>query len=211
MAFVPVPQVAKFAILGRNQGKDCHYVFDVRKSTAIPGNFTDADIDATLITIRDWVIASLAPQTSAAVNFGSVQGTAQHAANLPSREILFAQAGALSGSALPNNCALAVTKRTAVSSRNFRGRFYHFGIVEADTDASDGNAVSSVRADAIEAAYDQLRQDLEDQLTVLVNLCVASRFFNNAPRASGVFEDVTSVVVRNRRIDTIRRRMPEPV
>lgn len=42
------------------------------------------------------------------------------------------KAGLNVGASLPNNCALVITKRTALRGRSFRGRLYHIGLKESE-------------------------------------------------------------------------------
>lgn len=110
--------------------------------------------------------------------------------------------GPISGEALPNNCALCVSFRTANRGRSFRGRNYVAGINEGDV---TGNVVAQATANGILAGYQGLMTYFSE---AGLDWVVVSRYANGQPRAAGVATPVNAVTLVDRYIDSQRRRLP---
>lgn len=110
--------------------------------------------------------------------------------------------GTLSGDALPGNCALVMSLRTALRGRSFRGRIYHCGIGESQTLL---NSVQTPARDSILGAWDDLV--LFTQIGQPdYQLVVLSYYANGDLRSEGLATPVVSMSA-NTRIDTQRRRL----
>lgn len=109
--------------------------------------------------------------------------------------------GALSGDALPNNCALAVSLRTDRQGRSNRGRLYHYGFVETQV---THNTVAANIVTAITQAY----QAIQAFFGAPGAWCVLSRYSGGDLREYGVGTDITAVVCRDATMDSMRRRLP---
>lgn len=104
--------------------------------------------------------------------------------------------------ATPSNVALCVSFRTAKRGRSYRGRNYIAGIPR---DNVSSNEVSAGAATGLVSAYNSLMDLATDAGGQWV---VVSRYHNNAPRAAGVHQAITSVVIVDRTVDSQRRRLP---
>lgn len=110
--------------------------------------------------------------------------------------------GTNSGSALPANCALVITKRTALRGRSYRGRIYHYGMNTAQVSNS---AVLTASLTSILAAWNQFKvlaiTDSEGLMTVV------SRVSDGVPRLPGIATLVSSLD-SDGTLDSQRRRLP---
>jgi hypothetical protein len=118
--------------------------------------------------------------------------------------------GSDTGQGMPGNVSLAVSFRTALRGRSFRGRNYIVGIprgfVEEESTASEDYVASAI------AAYSALISGTFESGQAWV---VASRFSGvdpttkkPIPRAAGVMTPITNVVIVDDTTDSMRRRLP---
>jgi hypothetical protein len=118
--------------------------------------------------------------------------------------------GVVTGGKLPGNCSLAVSFRTALRGRSYRGRNYIVGIPETymfDT--------SKVADDYVAAVLDAYEGFLTAIGTAGWTWVVLSRYegvdpdtHRPIPREAGVMTPVLNVVVVDKTIDSQRRRLP---
>lgn len=101
----------------------------------------------------------------------------------------------------PNNVTIAISFRTAGRGRSTRGRNFWIGLSETDYTL---NTVDGGTLAAIIEAYDELRTNPPTDWT----WGVLSRYFNNAPRASGLFQPITAVIATDDTVDSQRKRLP---
>jgi len=117
--------------------------------------------------------------------------------------------GSQIGGTLPGNCSLAVSFRTALRGRSFRGRNYVVGIPIEEMSSID--QVTGAYLGLCKTAY-------EDFLSVISaaewTWVIASRFsgvdpdtHDPIPRVAGVTTPVTTVIVVDTVIDSQRRRL----
>lgn len=119
------------------------------------------------------------------------------------------ETGDVSEDSLPNNVALTVSFRTALRGRSFRGRNYYAGLTANQV---TGNTVNSISAASIRDIYqDLVTGDMAD----IGTLVIASRFSGvdpdtgkPIPRDEGVATPVTSIVIVDPVVDSMRRRLP---
>lgn len=111
--------------------------------------------------------------------------------------------GGNGGAALPNSVSIAVSFRTGLTGRSYRGRNYWLGLTE--TTVQD-NEITSAHAAAIVAAYAGMMGS--NVVTDFWTWGVYSQRTNNAPRETGLFQDITSVAIVDYTIDSQRRRLP---
>lgn len=111
--------------------------------------------------------------------------------------------GGNSNPASPNNVSLAVSFRTGLSGRSYRGRNYWLGFTEPDV---TNNQIDSALILDILAAYTSLigANSVADDWT----WCVYSRYVNGVERETGMAQDVTSVGTTDGIVDSQRRRLP---
>jgi len=105
--------------------------------------------------------------------------------------------------ALPFNCALCISFRTANRGRSGRGRNYVAGLTEAQQAAS---VVAAATRLSIVTAY----QALVGAGTFVPGLgfSVVSRFHNGLPRAQCLVQPITNVLAVDDILDSQRRRLP---
>jgi hypothetical protein len=112
--------------------------------------------------------------------------------------------GSVEGSALPNNSAFAVSFRTGLRGRSYRGRNYAMAI---PISAQEGiNQVTTAYRDAVVGNYANLLE--LDFSSVGWTWVVVSRFLDNAPRSIAEVTPVTSVIATDLTLDSQRRRLP---
>jgi len=102
---------------------------------------------------------------------------------------------------LPTNVTVAVSWKTALRGRSYRGRTYHCGLAEESTLDSQLNVANIA---TITAAYEALLTHISAGGSVL---SVVSRVNNKTLRAEGIATPVTSVRVDSN-LDSQRRRLP---
>lgn len=109
---------------------------------------------------------------------------------------------------LPNQDTLAISFRTALRGRSFRGRNYLAALAEGDVTESTVNA--AVQVDAL-AAYNNL---LTGPIVADFEWVVVSRYSGvdaagkPIPRAAGIATPVVSVVIVDPIVDSQNRRLP---
>lgn len=119
-------------------------------------------------------------------------------------------AGTLGQAALPNNVTMAVSFRTALRGRSFRGRNYIPALTEGQV---TNNTVNGSVADAWRAAYQDILTTVAGGIGGWV-WAVVSRFSgvdgdgDPIPRPTAGVIPITTVVVTDTTIDSMRRRLP---
>jgi hypothetical protein len=109
--------------------------------------------------------------------------------------------GTGSGTALPNNVALAIHWSSGLRGRSYNGRTYHFGLVASMV---VGSTMYGPSLTAIEAAYQALLTAVN---ATADNLCVLSRYHNKAKRTEGIGTEILSLSI-DATVDSQRRRLP---
>jgi len=104
--------------------------------------------------------------------------------------------------ALPNNCAMVITKRTLLRGKSYRGRIYHPALSET---VVTGNTIAGGTVNALVGHYSQLLAFTTT--TASWEMVVVSRYSNNQPRPSGIATPVISLD-SNGTVDSQRRRLP---
>lgn len=166
---------------------------------------TQANIQALADGLRSYWQTVMLPLMSSQVGFLVVETT--HMTPVPALTGASAatvpNAGGDSNPASPNSTTLAVSFRTGVSGRSYRGRNYWIGLTEPNVVNS---TVSTTLAAAVAAAYAGMigLNSVADDW----RWGVYSRRLNNADRETGMFNDVTSVVIVDHVVDSQRRRLP---
>lgn len=117
-------------------------------------------------------------------------------------------AGALVTPVMPPQVSIAISLRTGLSGRSYRGRVFFVGLPNSLTH-SFGVVPGSTQT-TYQGIWNALRTSL---VTAGFQLCVLSLYSgvdgagNKIPRAAGVATPVTSIIV-GARLDTQRKRLP---
>jgi hypothetical protein len=162
--------------------------------------------------VESWWIDNMAPIMPTAVSLVELVATSLSSATGPQVTVapVGGDLGLVPQEPLPNNCSLAVSFRTALRGRSFRGRNYVPALGEGQV---AGNIVSPGVVTALQDAYTQI-------LTMVTTLdeqwdwVVVSRYSGvdsdgkPIPRVAGVTTPVTTVVIVDPVIDSMRRRLP---
>lgn len=198
MAFIPIPLVSRHTLNYTWLGQQVQNVFHVQHDF----DPSSGDIGAANDVIALWWNTEVEPNVSNMVEARSIIGTSQAEENGPQFTTAFApgSVGQLTSPSMPSGTTVAVSWRTGLSGRSFRGRTFHVGLVEGQV---VGNEIDGTTHSTLIGAYVQLVTDLATESKPLV---VASRFANNAPRVVGVATIVTSCLI-DVFIDSQRRRL----
>lgn len=200
MPFIPIPFIAQVELI---------YLWDVQVCQTVlhydaPNDPAPADFTSFAVSLKGIWDIHLKPLMPGTLALTGIKITDMSTANGPT--ILYSAGMPIAGTtgqpSLPNNCAVAITKRTVLRGRSFRGRIFHPGLQENVVAA---NQVTAAHMTALLAAYTQF-------LTVTVgahqyDMHVVSRYSNNVPRASGIRTRVESLS-SDGVIDSQRRRLP---
>ena len=200
MPFIPVPNTAQFELIYNWSGQVCENVLHYVKAS--PWDYDDLELVCGLLRSK-WDTA-VQPAMPTTLSLTSIKGTDMSSQTGPT--ITYATGlplAGLSGSpSLPNNCALVITKRTALRGRSFRGRLYMPGLVEADV---TNNNVSGAQVAAFIVMWNNfLVCDMGDDEALL---CVVSKFSGGSARATGVATLVANLT-SDGVIDSQRNRLP---
>ncbi len=207
MPFIPVENVALIEAL---------MLYDGQKVENTLYCLNDAGWDAASLTevateFRDWWAASYAQLCSSEVSLRAVQAT--DLTTDTAGQVVVDGAGALGlvgGGGMPSNVSLAVSFRTGLRGRSFRGRNYVVGI-----GGTFQEGINELDEDFITNVGVQYTNLLTDVFTGDFVWVVVSRFsgvdpdtHKPVPRETGVATPVTNVVVVDNTIDSQRRRLP---
>lgn len=207
MAPVPVPNTAGVRLEGRLDNQqtinDLYFFQD--------GGFTLGELGNLVANLWDWWNVSII--TVLNEGFSSLRATAKDLTS-PTGIVYEigtgATVGGVAGEAAPNNVDPAVSFRTSLGGRSFRGRNYIPGI--SNTHVSGNNIDAGWRASIIDG-YNLLLPDggaLPEGWTWVV----ASRYSGvdlagkPVPRLEGIVTTITSVLFTDTIVDSQRRRLP---
>jgi len=201
MPFIPVPNTVQVEVVYELDGQICENTINYTLGTATP---VLADIQDLVETVSSIIRASIIPLLTNTITLLRLVGTLIEVAD-GLQYISTTGLPAVGGSSdlpLPNNVSLAMSLRTGLSGRSFRGRNYIVGLTQA---AVVGNTVNTSEISALLTAYESLRVPPTDAAW---QMSVVSRFTGGAPRTTGVATPVTSVIVVDATVDSQRRRLP---
>lgn len=208
MPFVPVPNTAAVEIRMIQDGQQVENTLYFRLGSALtPTNLTQLCQD-----LEGWWASLYSAQEATSVELVEITATDLTSETGPvgSFNPSETQLGALTSPALPNNVTIAVSFRTALRGRSFRGRNYFVGLTESQVTE---NTLSDPSAAAILGVYQALRPVVgtftDDWIWVVV-----SRFSGvdgdgvPIPRETGIATPITNAVIVDKTIDSSRRRLP---
>lgn len=207
MAFIPVPNVAQIRLEGRIDNQqtinDLYFFQD--------GGFGELELANLTANVFSWWNTSIV--TLLNEGFTSLRASARE---LTTQDGLAfetgsgSSAGSVVGEAAPNNVAPAVSFRTGLAGRSFRGRNYIPGVSNTNI---TGNNVATDWRDDIVAGYNLLLVG-GTVLPAGFIWVVVSRFSgvdvdgHPVPRLAGIATTITSVLFTDTIVDSQRRRLP---
>lgn len=199
MAFIPVPNAVKVVITFSLAGQLVNLTLGLEKASAV----SVSDLETAATGTQDWAVNELLPWLSSQLTLTGMEAYDLSSASAPvvAYSLATPHAGSAASPSLPNNAAAVISFRTDQRGRSARGRMYVPGIPQ------NVQASATTLGTAFVAALTQAGADINSYLTsVPFTHVVISRYTNNAPRAVGTTEAVTSVVMDNK-IDSQRRRL----
>lgn len=200
MAFIPIENCAKVAVVQHVVGMLCINTLHFQKASAI----TTTDMGILAQGVVDWWSDYLAPILNSGISLDTIEVTDLTSESSPAIELAVEVpvVGALTGPMAPMNVAAVVTFNTEQRGRSYRGRNYVCGI-DMDNTTNAGYLASAFQA-ALLSAYSQI-----EEIEVAAGMwhVVASRYADKAPRSAGVTTTVTGYSVDGN-LDSQRRRLP---
>lgn len=202
MPFVPAAQTAEFAVDMLLRGEAITNIIHLRMSPMASWTSSLLTSAAAVIGVN-WG-ATVMPHVGGNCELIGVRGRdlAVEGGAAGSWAPVFPIAGSMSGETLPNNVAICYTKRTERTGRSYRGRLYLGGLVESQV---NGNFLATGVPALIGDIFNDLIETFSSEALVWV---LVSKFHNGAPRVTADVTEVTSVVLRDFRVDSMRSRLP---
>jgi hypothetical protein len=163
-------------------------------------------------SIISWWAESYSTQAGIALELKEVTCTDLTTSTSPAVTVVPAVAtlGDINNASLPNNVSIAVSFRTALRGRSFRGRNYFAGLCENQV---IDNEVGPTVVSAIRLIYLGLLEVASDSEAQWV---VVSRFSGidpvtkkPIPRETGISTPINAVVIVDPVVDSMRRRLPK--
>jgi hypothetical protein len=199
MAFQPVVGVAEVDIRGTLNGQLVENTIFLRNGDG----WTSTNLAEAATDIRDWWFAEMMPHIASGYAFREVfiKDLSVEAGEEASNAIGFGILGGDTSQAMPGNVSLAVSFRTGLAGRSFRGRNFVPGLTVGDV---GGNTVTTDFQTVVQDAYNALLTALADSDFTWV---VVSRVADHVLRESGLSTPVISAFVTDVLIDSMRRRL----
>lgn len=199
-AYIPIADVAKIELIHTQDSQRVENVYHVHKSS---GAWDATTLTAMCAVFKGWFDASLKAQVSSGVSLVLIVATDQTSKTAPRVEYTTGLpiAGTNAGTVLPNNATCAISWRTALRGRSYRGRTYHIGLTQTQVTA---NTVGAGTLTALSTAYAALMTAVN---TSGYQLVVASRFQDHLPLLFGVATPITAITIDGS-VDSQRRRLP---
>jgi hypothetical protein len=207
MPFVPVPNTIEV---------DINYLQDsqVLQNTLYfenPIGWDAGEIGGFLTALRTLIVSDLMPLLSASIQVFELVGKLLDAAS--SVGFTLAVSPPVSGGdineAMPNHVSYAISFKTGLSGRSFRGRNYVPGLTTASV---EGNVISSATRTGLLDFYTTV---LDMATTASVIMVVVSRYSGidpvtkkPIPRVTGITTPILSFSTADLVIDSQRRRLP---
>lgn len=202
MAFIPVPKTVKCAVIaslfGQTIANTLYFAF--------PDDPLASEVLQLAASVGEWAVGALCPVLSEDYVYKRTEATDISAEGMPAytNTIGADTTGAIASVSAPGGTCLAVSFRSALGGRSYRGRNYVSGIPLA---ALEGNQLASAYVTGYVEAYEALVPDyVFDDLPAAVHV-IASRYHLGAPRVAGVTTPVLTYLATNADIDSQRRRL----
>jgi hypothetical protein len=196
--FIPAVNCAMVEVIGNQSGQPCEFTF----AAQFPSAYDTAALEALGAAVDGWVNTYLLDQISEDVTYEgiTVRGLSSEV------DLRYDLSEPLPGAAavvpFPAQVALCVTKRTGFTGRSSRGRMYLWGI-RSDYRLDDRH-INDTGVAAIQAAVDPLIAAVD---SAGWGMGLLSYVTGGIPRVSAAFLLLSSLQVRDNRLDTQRRRL----
>lgn len=202
MPFIAVPDVAQVSMRYSVSGQQCENTLYFLAETT-PGSSDLVDL-ATFC--RGWRDVYLKPLQGVHCLFREAYAVSLTSATAPTGAYVEnpPEAGDYTGTPLPNNVTVSVSFRTEGRGKSSRGRNYALGLTETALSSTLGQSIQATYAADLLAAYEELITTPPTGWTWVI----VSRYTNGAPRGTGIYIPITSVILADDTIDSQRRRLP---
>jgi len=201
MAFQPVPDTCMVTFVGTLAGEQCVNTFYYKQETS----WTDTelqDLADDLDAVWGGFVASWMYATYEYLRT-EVKGLRSAADYVVSSNANAGTGGLTGGSSMPNNVAISVARKTGLTGKNARGRVF---IPVTNTSLLN---LSNTITSAFEAAIISLVEGLDAAASAIDWVPVTvSRVVAGVPLATAVTYAITSWVIVNLTVDSMRRRLP---
>ncbi len=207
MAFQPCPETAEVRLQGQMYGQLIENVFHVRVSTSP----TLSDLTTIANTVNDWATGTYANHmsndlhwTQLVVTDLNVPGGVQYIKDMSGEG-----GGTIDARVKTNQDTFAVSFKTGLSGRSYRGRVYVLAVPSGYYNTA--NTLDPLNAAAYVALFITLKEDLD---TATFPLGVLSRYNKDAvptpphKRTEGLLTDVVTITTKDNIVDSQRRRLP---
>lgn len=200
--FIPAPGVVQVEMIYNYLLSTCENVYHVQMSSG-GASPTAADMMAVAAAFENWESTQGRQwrNLNAVLTMIRVRDLTVQAGAVVERVPTSNVTGAGGGTALPGNVTAAVSWRTALGGRSFRGRSYHIGLQVTFTNA---NQLTAATQTGLAAAYTALLNAVNT--TWASGLVVLSYAHNKFWRNTAVATPITSVSV-DINLDSQRRRL----
>lgn len=200
MAFIPIPNGAEVVVRGTLSGENVVNTFNFTHE----GEWGLTELQALVDAVDDQWATNMLPLLSNGYTYVRTDGRDMRTSvGVIATADAGAGAGTVTGGWLPNNCALAVARKTGLAGRAARGRIFLTGIPVSVE--SPQNHVTSGFATAVTAVLNGL--DVAAQ-SVNWTEVVAHRVSGGVPLSTAVVYTVLEWLVVDLVLDSMRRRLP---
>jgi len=192
MAVPNNPRVARAALRTARDTRDFINTFHLARTD--DGILNKADLDAIGLMLADWWLNAYRQQVPNGIVGQDITVTKLDPADPQQSTAFIAAAGTAGATAYPADVTAAVSWRTGLAGRKYRGRFYDFGILSGNANQNDtmvGGLIAGLTAMA--------QYLLTHAVTAGYKLVIFHRSDNTKT-------DVTAVVV-DQLIDSMRNRL----
>ena len=202
MAFIPVPNTVRCDVVASLFGQ----IIENTLYFAFPDPPLSSIVGQLAASVGEWAVGALCTNLSNDYTYlrTEAQDISEEGAAALTDTVGTGTTGTSMNPAAPANVCAAVSFRTALGGRSYRGRNYVSGIPKA---SCEGNQCNSDWGAALVAIYESLVPDfIEDDLPDAVHV-VVSRYHLNAPRVTGVTTPILTYLMTNLDLDSQRRRL----
>lgn len=199
MAFVPVPNAARFELVYTHNGIKCENVFHLESAIT---TWTESDLTDSAANFKNWWDVNIKPIVHSTTSLDKIIGTSLNTQISPKIEYVAGLPidGTGTGNPMPGNVTVAVKWTTGNRGRSARGRSYHVGLMEAQC---TGNLIDESFYTTLLSAYQSLTPIVNNSAKTLR---VVSLWHNKVKREQGATYVISGCSIETT-LDTQRRRL----